>query len=329
MVVCLTCELILARKHWSNFYLGEIGNPETNRWLSSLIAKEWLFHYKPTSVEVKDAKLVLDEEEGDPIAITGNVEIQASPDAFVPLLKILEGIDIKLEWGDCAECRSRISGQYAAKIQIRTHQRFDPEKVPEWDEEITALSQNHPSADGKNPLFRIDVLKTGIDVLFRTRSPAGAVSREFSRNRGGILSTTTEFAGFDKSRSREYPRKHVVLVDLPPFHPGDFVIYNGNPVKILGFRDFKVDYWDFRKNNRYSNPVKQFREATPKKIEQEFTSFQLINFEDDRKIAQIMDTTTFDTQYVETRFLPDLSEGDTFFGVIISDLLVVKGPEVK
>jgi NMD protein affecting ribosome stability and mRNA decay len=317
----------MARKQWSTFYLAEIKNRETTQWLSSLVSKEWLFHYKPTSVEVEEVNLVLDEVEGDPIAITGNVDIQASPDAFVPLLKIKEGLHIKLEWGDCVECRSRVSGQYASKIQVRTHQSLDPKQVPDWDEEISALSQNYPLANGKNPLFRIDVQKTGIDALFQTRPPATAVAREFARNRGGILSTTTEFAGFDKSKSREYPRKHVVLVDLPPFNAGDFVVYNGNPVQILGFRDFKVDYWDFKKDSRQSNPVKKFREASPERIDQEFTSFQLVNFEHDQDLAQIMNTSTFETQFVETRFLPNLTEGETFHGIWISDYLLVKRPE--
>lgn len=329
LVVCGRCELISARRQWSTFYLAQIGNHEANQWLSSLVSREWVFHYKPTAVEVKEASIVFDKEEEDPIGITGTVDIQASPDAFVPLLKITELFQFKLEWGDCAECRGRVSGQYAGKIQIRTYQKLEPQKILEWDDELTALSQKHPLADRKNPLFRINILKNGIDALFRSRSPAAAVAREFARNRGGILSTTTEFAGFDKMKSREYPRKHVVLVDLPPFNIEDIVIYNGNPVQILGFRDFKVDYWDFRKNNRHRIPVKQFREASPQRLDQEFTRFQVVYFEQDQKIAQIMETTSFETQYVETRFLPDLSEGDTFFGIWISGFLLVKRPETK
>ncbi|MFW9856047.1 MAG: NMD3-related protein [Candidatus Thorarchaeota archaeon] len=327
VVVCDQCGLLFAGKQWSTFFLDEIESPEVKQWFSSLISKLWRFQYKPTSLVVKEVEIVIDEESRGPIAANGYVEIQASPDAFVPLLKVSEELNIKLEGGECTECRERASGQYAAKIQVRTHQSLSPEEISKWDEEITMLSQNYPLTDGKNPLFRIDVLKTGIDALFQTRSPAMAVAREFARNRGGILSTTTEFAGFDKSRSREYPRKHVVLVDLPPYKPNDIIIYAGTPVQILGFRDFKVDYWDFKQNRRHSSPLKQFREARIQIINQEFTRFQLVNFEHDHEIAQIMNTSTFEIRFVETRFLPHLSEGETFLGKWFSDILVVKRQE--
>ncbi|MFW9778821.1 MAG: NMD3-related protein [Candidatus Heimdallarchaeota archaeon] len=327
VVVCGECGLLFAGKQWSTFFLDEIENPEVKQWFSSLILKLWRFQYKPTSLVVKEVETVIDEESRDPIAATGYVEIQASPDAFVPLLGSTEELYIKLEWGECTECRERASGRYNAKIQVRTHQRISPEHLSQWNEEITMLSQNYPLRDGKNPLFRINVLKTGIDALFQTRSPALAVAREFARNRGGILSTTTEFAGFDKSRSREYPRRHVVLVDLPPYEADEIIIYNGDPVQILGFRDFKVDYWDFKQSRHQSSPVKQFREATIQTVDQEFTRFQLVNFEHDNEMAQIMDTSTFETRFVEIRFLPRLSEGETFLGIWLSDILVVKRQE--
>ncbi|MFX0051650.1 MAG: NMD3-related protein [Candidatus Hermodarchaeota archaeon] len=323
VVACIYCQLLSGRDKWTNFYLSDIGKPRLNIWFSSLISREWSFYYKPKSVKICELNIQKDED-NNPSIITGMVSINASPDAFVPLMNILKGFTIHIEWGECTECHSRKMGQYASKIQIRSQKEVDEKQLNAWADEIVFLSESYPLADGKNPLFALNFLKSGIDALFQSRAPASSVGRTFARQHGGIINTTTEFAGFDKSKSREFPRKHVILINLPEFESGDIMIFNNNPVQIDSFKDFKVEFWDFYKKQWRTMPIKSFLDSKPKLLTIKFQEFQIVNFEQEGKIAQIMNTESFETHYIDASDIIEYSQGDILSGMLYNGALLIK-----
>ncbi|MFX0185447.1 MAG: NMD3-related protein [Candidatus Hodarchaeota archaeon] len=323
IVACSYCHLLFARDQWTNFYLADIGKLDLNSWLSSLISREWSFYYRPRNIQIHEIS-VKNDEDGNPSIIAGIVNISASPDIFVPLMNISKNFRIDIEWGECLECRSRTMGQYASKIQIRSQKAVNEEHLNAWAQEIESLSKNYPLADGKNPLFAVNILKSGIDALFQTRSPASSVGRSFAKHHGGIISITTEFAGFDKSKSREYPRKPVVLITLPEFEQGDIVIFNNHPVQIYTFKDSKVEFWDFDNKQRRTMPIKTFLGSKPQLLEIEPQKFQIVNFEQEGMIAQIMNTENFETYYVNSTEVVGFSEGDFFQGILYNGAVLVK-----
>ncbi len=264
------------------------------------------------------------DDDGYPSNISGIVEISASPDPFVPLLKVRESYLIKIEWGECVECRTRFSGEYTSKIQIRSPLKVEKEDLESWEREIEILSQNYPLSDGKNPLFRIEYLKSGLNALFQTRAAAHSVSRLFCQKFGGTIKTTTEFAGFDKSKSREYPRKIVVKITLPEFKSGNFLIFNQYLVQIYGIKDNKVEFFDFKKKLKRKLPLKTFLEQNPILLEEDFQEYQIVNFEQKGTIAQIMDSKTFETFYVSSTEVQNLKEGQHFMAMLFNDILVRK-----
>lgn len=322
IAACERCELLSIKGHWTNFYVVDIGTPSTNRNLTTLLSQEWDFHYRPKKIQIREVNIKLDEEGYLP-TFTGIVDISASPDAFVPLMTISEEFTIHIDWGECSECRTRLAGSYSSKLQIRSPIEVDIELLETWSAEIENLSQAYPLTDGKNPLFKIIFLKSGIDLLFQTKASANSVGRVFAKKHGGIISVTTEFAGFDKSKSKEYPRKPVVLVTLPEFDFGDIVILNHRPIQIFGYNS-KVEFWDFKKKIWEKIPIKSFVASKPQLMEEEFKQFQLLNFEQGGTLAQIMNTRNFETQYIDSTDLSDVSEGTVFEGILYYGRLLRK-----
>ncbi|MFW9903104.1 MAG: NMD3-related protein [Candidatus Thorarchaeota archaeon] len=321
ITVCERCELLFVKGQWSNFYLTDLGKPETNIKLSTLFSQEWDYNYRPKEITIQELNINLDEESYKS-TITGVVAISASPDPFVPLMTILEDFTMHIEWGECTECRTRLAGSYMSKIQIRSpREDLTTQQIEIWSNELKRISHSFSSADRKNPLFKINFLKSGIDALFRSKPAANFVGREFTKKFGGIISVTTEFAGFDKSKSKEYPRKQVVLINMPKFDPGKIVLYNHQPIQILNYNS-KVEYWDFTKRSKEKIPVKSFLTADLKDLEKEVRHFQLINFEEGGNLAQIMDSQTYEIIFIDSSEISHLSEGATFKGIIYDGKLL-------
>ncbi|MFX0014538.1 MAG: NMD3-related protein [Promethearchaeota archaeon] len=322
ITACERCELLSIRGQWSNFYLADLGESSINTKLAMLLLQEWEFYYRPTEIQIREIK-VSSGNEGVLSRIDGIIDIHASPDAFVPLMTISEDFIINIEWGECSECRTRLTGSYSSKIQIRSPNEVEKKQLEAWSVEIENMSQSYLLTDGKNPLFKIDFLKSGLDALFRSRNTANSVGREFAKKCGGVVSVTTEFSGFDKSKSKEYPRKPVVLITLPDFRPGDIMIFNDKPILILGY-DSKVELWDYKKKTKEKIPLKTFIAAKPEILQEEFEEFQLINFEQKGTLAQIMNTNNFETYYIESIEVSDLIEGATFEGILYDGILLRK-----
>jgi len=325
LVACLRCELLLISGHWSKFYLRDLESVDIHAKLENLIFQEWEFYYRPKKLKIQSLEHVFNEDE-DLEAEKGTIDISASPDAFVPLITISEDFIIKIQWGDCTDCRTRLDGKYTSKIQIRSLHEVSPDQLETWGDEIELLSKDYSLSDGKSPLFKVITIKNGLDALYRSKTAANSVGRSFAKNKGGIISVTTEFAGFDKSKSRENPRKQVVVVTLPKFQEGDLIVLNKQIFRLKGFSNFKVSLWDIKKRILKKYNIKNFNELEFVPLYSEFEEFQIINFELNEGFVQIMDLSTYDSQYVELGELKGLSEGETFWGMVYEGSIILKTP---
>lgn len=323
IAICERCELLFIKNHWTNFFLADVGKTSLNPKIATLIMQDWVFHYKPKRIDIETIRVEFGEFDYTS-AIVGTVNISASPDPFVPLLSFCEDFNIHINWGECSDCRTRLIGTYSSKIQIRSPKKLETSQLEEWGSEIEKLCASYPLSDRKSPLLKIIHLKNGIDALFLSKAPANSVGRLFSKNHGGIVSVTTEFAGFDKSKWKEYPRKPVVLISVPEFVPDDFVLFNDKIIQIVQYKDAKVEYWDFNKKIKEKMPIKLFIEAKPQFIEGVIEQFQIINFEQKENIAQIMNVDSFETLYIDTNDIDGLKEGEILRGTFYQGKLLVK-----
>jgi len=323
LVACLRCELLMISGHWSKFYLSDLELVDIHAKLENLIFQEWEFYYRPKKLKILSIEHVFNAD-GDLEAEKGTIDISASPDAFVPLITISEDFVVNITWGDCADCRIRLDGKYTSKIQVRSLHEVSSNQIETWGEEIELLSKDFSLSDGKSPLFKVINIKNGLDALYRSKTAANSVGRSFAKNKGGIISVTTEFAGFDKSKSKENPRKQVVVVTLPKFQVGDLVILSKQIFRLKSFSNFKVSLWDIKRRILKKYNIKNFVELDFKLLNSEFDEYQIINFELNENFVQIMTLSTYDSQYVELGELKGFSEGETFWGMIYEGSIILK-----
>jgi NMD protein affecting ribosome stability and mRNA decay len=323
IVICLSCGLLAFKGHWSKFFINDLSSPKIYPKIASFIQQEWDFFYRPAKIKIQN--LVREFNEDDELeSLNGKVLISASPDVFVPLLTIIKDFTIDLNWGDCSDCQTRSSGLYTSKIQIRSQKNIEPEVVEQWGDEIDKISKEFPLSDGKNPLFRLIQIKNGLDALFRSKSAAQSIGRIFARDKGGLLHLTTEFAGFDKSKSKEYPRKQVVLITLPKYQEGDYILLEDQVFRIKGYSNFKVACLDVINKTIRRISVKTFDELDPKPFDSPFEEYQVVNFETTEKLVQIMNLTNYESHYVDSTELKGLSEGDSFWGIIYEGRIILR-----
>jgi len=314
IVSCTHCELIFINGHWKRVFLADVGSKKVDSALSKYILKKWEFNYRPKDIILKDVQINFNED-NVPIMISGKVRFFANPDIFSPLLEFKDYFEVDINWGDCPDCRERFTDVYTSKIQIRSQKDETDDKLKQWALEIEILSSGFPQSDGKNPLSKILFFKNGLDALFRTKPSASNVGRIFAKNYNGIVSITTEFSGFDKSKWKEYPRIPVVLINLPPFENGDFILIDDNFLQIISSREGKIEYWDFKKKKLEKVPIKAFIEGNPKKLDLDLKNYQLINLDPIENLAQIMDISSFELSYIDTFYIEDIQEGDEFSGI--------------
>ena len=325
IVACLNCGLLSINGQWSKFYLNDLESEKIHTKLEKLIFHDWQFFYRPKQLEIKLIKSIFNEDE-ELEAVQGTIDISASPDAFVPLIKISEDFIINIDWGDCTDCRTRLEGTYTSKLQIRSPNDISTLQLETWGDEIDLLSKDFSLSDGKSPLFKLINIKNGLDALFRSKTAANSVARSFVKNKGGVISITTEFAGFDKSKSREYPRKQVVVVNLPAFQIGDLLVLKKQVYRVKGFSNLKISLWDIKNQILKKFTIKKFNQLEYSPIDLEFEEFQVINFELNEKIVQVMNLSNYDNQYVELGELKGVSEGETFWGMIYDGSIILKNP---
>ncbi len=323
LVACLNCGLLSIGGQWSKFYLNDLESVNIHAKLENLIFQMWDFYYRPKLIEIQSIEHVFDEDE-ELKAEEGTINISASPDAFVPLITISEDFLINIDWGDCTDCRTRLDGTYSSKLQIRSLHEISPLEHESWRNEIELLSKDFSLSDGKSPLFKLINIKNGLDALYRSKTAANSVARSFVKGKGGVISVTTEFAGFDKSKSKEYPRKQVVVVTLPKFRVGELLVLNKQVYRLKAFSNLKVSLWNVKKQLLKRFTAKNFNQLEFSLLNLEFEEYQIINFELNENIVQIMNLSTYESQYVELGELEGFSEGETFWGMIYEGSIILK-----
>jgi hypothetical protein len=65
-------------------------------------------------------------------------------------------------------------------------------------------------------------------------------------------------------------------------------------------------------------------DSKPKILEKKVKKFQIISFEENAKIAQIMDNDTFEIHYIDSSDINNLSEGEFFSGIFHNGILIMK-----
>ena len=274
----------------------------------------------PVSLKVKDL-VVEGAPPGRPRRYYGSFSIVLTyePDQTI---EFDEPFEIAFSWATCPNCAKMSSGIFEAKIQLRGKD-LDVEGVGEW------IAQLLHSFEKESPIIAgIEGVKEGADVRFFRRHDAMRAMDAF-QNRGALIKTTFESAGFDKQRQK--PRKRTVIsVRLWPFPPGTLLLLRGIPIQILSDPARKILYHDYNSGKDIESSSSDLWKAIEEKNfsiladkEEAWRDFQITSFEPDNRTALLMNMRTFETFYEEIeRIPPNLDVGETFRGLIWEDRLL-------
>jgi hypothetical protein len=116
---------------------------------------------------------------------------------------------------------------------------------------------------------------------------------------------------------------------LPKYREGDYVLINKQVFRGEGFSNFKVTCFDVMNKSFRRISTKSFEDLNPKSLELNFEEFQIIHFETGENLAEIMNLSNYENQFVESTPLKAFSEGDIFWGIIYEGKIIVKDQSVK
>lgn len=317
---CRVCESIYSIHKLYDVSLSQYTTNAFERLITSQILQFWNFTSKPSSLQLENLKYHEIDNDDSKILLKGIVKIILKPNPFSPDIKRTEDMEVEFKWGSCSECRNRTEGNYLSKIQLRIERTVQKELLESWKASIQyEEGKMVEKTNSKSSLFKIKDFKNGFDFEFRNRSSAGTISRSFVKKYGGKITHTDEFAGFDPQRWREFPRKQVIRIDLPPFIVGDIISFDQNYYQLINYRKVNLDVWDYTNHTLKTIPVSNFWRNDVILVTEDpnVFEFQIINFEQD--LAQIMDLNSFEYYYIPSLEVNDLTEGSSFTGTIIED----------
>ncbi len=322
--VCMKCLKLGFRDKWFTHKLNEEGfviNESLQDYFSKVLPLAW-------KITQKHDILLLDLDvsgygyDGEPITLEGMVQIQVDVDPFLPKVELEETFQCSIRWRTCEECQKIAQGSYQSKLQVRGV--LDDVDVHAIIHDIQSyVEQSTEKGSEKGQIIRIEEIKGGFDVYYDHRHLARKVAEMLAGKFGASVQETTEFAGFDRHKSKPKPRKHVTKVRLPPYRKGDLLYFNETIYQFLHHKSKKFWLWNYSVHQVEKFSIESLWEAQPVIISrlEHLRGFQVLNWSQDDDVTEIMDQESFQIFYVVSEEIPMRSRhpGAYFNGYIIED----------
>jgi len=223
VTVCRSCGARLKGKHWE--YGGEMEEIIEDEIHSSL---KQLGEYP---VRVEDMDIYQGGE--------GLYHADVKTVVMLPGGEVATGRDaitIRIKKSLCPRC-SRIHGSYyEAVIQIRGSVK-EKSRLEEAVDRILEMVDNISRTDPMTFVSKLVKVRGGWDVYIGKSQSAHKIARTLHTLYGGDFISTSSIAG--RKDGRELKR-FTYLVRLPPWKKGDYLLLEGVPHRIEGFRGNKV-----------------------------------------------------------------------------------------
>lgn len=258
---------------------------------------------------------------GEPVSLEGMVQLQIDVDPFLPKIELEETFQCSIRWRTCDECQKIVQGSYQSKLQVRgVLDDIDIRSlIHDIQSHVGALSEKGP----KGQIIRIEEIKGGFDVYCNHRHLARRIADMLAEKFGATVQETTEFAGFDRHKSKPKPRKHVTKIRLPPYRKGDILYFNESIYQFLQHKNKHFWLWNYSKHEVEKFAIESLWEVQPIIISrpEHLRAFQVLHWSQNDEVTEIMDQESFQIFYVESTEIPPRSHrsGAYFNGYIIED----------
>ena len=316
---CKQCGAVELAHQWYTDAFEDSTHDILKKAVARKILKSWKFTVRPIQVTVKTLDIIQYPAELRPSSLHFSIIIQSSSPLIPPELFESRELSAKIHWITCPSCINDKSAKYESKLQIRNYNEMDRHLTTKdiVDFVLNSLRSISSNDEPHKVIVEVKEVKNGVDFLFRNRNVAPQIITYFEQEYPVLVKQTTEFMGFDKSKTKPYPGRNVVLVSFPPYKKGDLVQYDHQIYQILEFRGKKVILWSFDQNQPqtfFSSILwnKKFKRLAHY---EESTRFQIIN-EEKGDILQIMDLDTFNYYYLPKNWVPDKTTDNAFSGFL-------------
>jgi len=239
-----TPSLVLCKNCLAYFYKGKwhhLRKKELISGIRSAVIKTIKDSIKPNREAIlKNINPQISEEQVIRIIHGRQIGIAVEIEGVVsPFLKktYKQTLTVKLEtkWTLCPSCKRVKAKIERAILQVRVLGR----ELREYEKKdlmkfITQEIERLYDSDKEAVILDSD-LKTGIDLHFSSRRIARIIATTIQREFGGRILETRKVTGV--SRSGKVVTKSTIRVMLPPFKPGDIVLYKKRLLKVKKIRN--------------------------------------------------------------------------------------------
>ncbi|MBN2228047.1 MAG: hypothetical protein JW779_00515 [Candidatus Thorarchaeota archaeon] len=240
----------------------------------------------------------------------------------LPLHEEKYPVEIRFSYGTCDTCGMLSGGYYEVTLQIRADgrelndtERRDIEKL------VTNMTVAKYTSDDKAFVTSMTEDKYGLDILIGSENLGKTIADELEARYLAERKENYKLIGEDKTGKRKY--RITILIRLPRFSVGDFVLVDERPCQILAMTRNNLTCFDLKSRARFTMNPQSARWRTLQFLtpQSESREFMIVTHVYGQPV-QIMDSTNFVITYVdEDLFEGEINTGSKIFGVVFEDRL--------
>jgi nonsense-mediated mRNA decay protein 3 len=229
-------------------------------------------------------------------------------------------VEIRVSYGTCGSCGMMSGGYFESILQVRCDGRS---LTPEEEEEIEQIVRERTIAeygqDTKAFVLDVQTTKFGLDFWFGSdhlcRKVADEIEAKFLAER------KENYKLHSQNRTGKEVYRTTILLRLPKFSIGDFLLVAGHPCQVLTFGKSGLGCFDLLDRNRFTITTKSAKWRTIEYIASADTRRQFMVVANVYgQPLQLMDMKTYDTvEYDFGDLQSSLESGMHVDGIVYED----------
>jgi nonsense-mediated mRNA decay protein 3 len=170
-------------------------------------------------------------------------------------------LTVRLRRITCDVCSREAGGYYEAIIQIRAEQRtFNEDELERLYLQVKGLVDAAQKSKRGIYITDYEVKREGLDFFLSDKGIAQSIARRLQDQYGAEFKTSASNVGMKDSRQLY---RTTFLVRLPRYQPGDFLLYQREPMRLRGIYNRKAKLQSLATWEESAVDVKSLTQASP------------------------------------------------------------------
>lgn len=199
---------------------------------------------------------------------------------------------IRLKTTACHDCSREYGGYFEAIIQVRAAEDrvLEVEGDRVMDRIQKALDSYREEQRTGAWSSKNEKVRGGWDLYMGSQEVARLVARQTAEKYGAEYAESSKLVG---RRDGNDLMRFTLLIRLPPYLPGDFILLDGRPFKVLRHDGKRLIVWDLERKERTVREPKRAKQLKVIGRAQDEKDAVVVSFHD--KTLQILDPTSYKT----------------------------------